>query len=94
MDRFLRTVEKFDTQSIVRFTADYPMIDPKVIDEIVLTFNSGDRDYVSNCGKRTYPDGLNTEIFLIQRLKIGMRKRPNLFFERITHLSGVVTRNI
>ncbi|MDP6352293.1 MAG: aminotransferase class III-fold pyridoxal phosphate-dependent enzyme [Alphaproteobacteria bacterium] len=49
--------------AIVRVTADCPMIDPSVIDRIVERFHRGDVDFASNTLTRTYPDGLDTEVF-------------------------------
>jgi spore coat polysaccharide biosynthesis protein SpsF len=50
---------------VVRITADCPLIDPYVVDELVNAFAAagpGAR-YGSNIEHRTYPDGLDTEVF-------------------------------
>ena len=47
---------------IVRVTADCPLIDPTVIDEVIRTAAAGTCDYVSNTDPPTYPDGLDVEV--------------------------------
>ena len=51
--------------AIVRVTADCPLIDPDEVDRVIETFRGVQPpyDYVSNCLERTYPRGLDTEIF-------------------------------
>ncbi len=54
---------------MVRITADCPLIDPEVIDRVVRRFQRGDLDYASNAMVRSYPDGLDTEIFSFSALE-------------------------
>ena len=54
---------------MVRITADCPLIDPEVIDRVVRRFQRGDLDYASNAMVRSYPDGLDTEIFSFPALE-------------------------
>jgi len=63
LDRFYQVAKKFNAQSVVRITADCPLIDPQVIDHVIDRFSSGRWDYASNTLRYTYPDGLDTEIF-------------------------------
>ncbi|MDC0476393.1 aminotransferase class III-fold pyridoxal phosphate-dependent enzyme [Alphaproteobacteria bacterium] len=48
---------------IVRLTADCPLMDGQLIDEALTDFFAGDYDYFSNVIDRTFPDGLDIEIF-------------------------------
>ena len=55
---------------IVRMTSDCPIIDPKVIDETIQFFKSGDFDYASNnLEPYTYADGMDTEVFSFNTLE-------------------------
>ena len=47
----------------VRLTADCPLMDGKLIDQAIDDFFSGSFDYFSNVIERSYPDGLDVEIF-------------------------------
>jgi spore coat polysaccharide biosynthesis protein SpsF len=55
---------------VVRVTSDCPLIDPQVIDEVIHFYieNTDKYDYVSNCLKRTYPRGMDTEVFSLKAL--------------------------
>lgn len=51
--------------AVVRVTSDCPIIDPQVIDQVIRFYldKHSEYDYVSNCLERTYPRGMDTEIF-------------------------------
>lgn len=49
--------------AIMRITADCPLIDPDVLGAMVERFRKGDVDLVSNCVKRSFPRGLDAELF-------------------------------
>jgi spore coat polysaccharide biosynthesis protein SpsF (cytidylyltransferase family) len=59
----------FNLKTIIRITADCPLVDPKIIDQICKVYKSGNFDYVSNTIKPTFPDGLDVEIFSYDALK-------------------------
>lgn len=63
LDRFYGAAESAGSDTIVRLTADCPLLDPDVIDATVRLFLSGEYDYVSNSLEPTFPDGLDTEVF-------------------------------
>ena len=68
LGRFWGAAKAVNAEIVVRLTADCPMIDPDVIDEVVSKFLSADYDYVSNTIERTYPDGLDVEVMSIDAL--------------------------
>jgi glutamate-1-semialdehyde 2,1-aminomutase/spore coat polysaccharide biosynthesis protein SpsF len=74
LDRFYRAAQAYAADVVVRVTADCPLIDPAVIDEIVSRFNQSDCDYVSNTFRYTFPDGLDTEVFSFQALDRAWRE--------------------
>jgi spore coat polysaccharide biosynthesis protein SpsF len=60
--RFIQVIDQYQPETVVRLTADCPLISPQVIDEVVARFNKGDCDYASNNMTPTYPDGLDVEV--------------------------------
>jgi spore coat polysaccharide biosynthesis protein SpsF (cytidylyltransferase family) len=50
---------------VVRLTGDCPLVDPKLVDRHLESFLAGpdDQAYVSNAVERTFPDGLDVEVF-------------------------------
>jgi len=103
LDRFYETAKRFGVSVIVRVTPDCPLLDPKISGLVLDTFFRADGvlDYVSNTEPRTFPDGLDTEVFSFSALERAWReaklpserehvtpyiwKNPDKF--RIDHLS-------
>ncbi len=63
LGRFAGAAAAAKADVIMRLTADCPMSDPALIDEAVERRAAGGFDYLSNAIHRTYPDGLDIEIF-------------------------------
>lgn len=63
LERFKFASDKYDANCIVRLTADCPLMDWDVVDDVVSNHLLGDFDYTSNTIKPTYPDGLDVEVF-------------------------------
>lgn len=60
--------------NIIRVTGDCPIIDPKVIDEVIEYFDANNCDYASNTLVPTYPDGMDIEICTFEALEIAYNK--------------------
>ena len=69
LDRYYNCALKFKADPIIRITADCPLIDPILISEMLKFYQSHNFDYVSNTLQRTFPDGLDVEIFSFSSLK-------------------------
>jgi len=63
LSRFVEIARRTDAAVIARITADCPFIDPEVADKVVRRFHEGGADFVSNTLQRSYPDGLDVEVF-------------------------------
>jgi len=66
LDRYYRAAREYGAETIVRITSDCPLIDAGVTDKTVREFldRSPTVDYASNIFPiRTYPRGLDTEVF-------------------------------
>ena len=62
-ERYIETSRKYPSKSIIRLTADCPLVMPDLIDKMIEHFNSIKVDYLSNALTETFPDGLDVEIF-------------------------------
>lgn len=82
MDRLYQTARLFNADAIVRITADCPLIDPRVVDMVIQKFleNVGKIDYVSNTIKRTFPDGLDTEVISYEALQKAWQEVTDEFW--------------
>lgn len=76
LDRVLCAAKYFNTDLIVEFTGDCPLLDPKESQKVIEFFlnNSNQYDYVSNILTRTYPRGLDTQIFPVSVLEEVSKK--------------------
>jgi spore coat polysaccharide biosynthesis protein SpsF len=63
LNRVLGAAHAYAVDVIVEITGDCPLIDPEVVDQLVELYREGNADYVSNVLKRTYPRGLDTQVF-------------------------------
>ena len=102
--RFIKAIDQYQPETVVRLTADCPLISPKVIDQVVTRFQQGDCDYASNTMTPTYPDGLDVEVVKASVLQevarnstdkderehvtLGVYRRPDVF--RIANVAGDV----
>lgn len=76
LSRFDRAVEESKADIVVRVTSDCPLIDGRLIAESVLRWRKlGDSNaYLSNTQRRTYPRGLDFEIFSAELLRRAHRE--------------------
>lgn len=74
LDRYYQAAKWIGADVIVRITADCPLIDPVVSEKVVDAYLRGGCDYASNSLKRTYPDGLDTEVFSFEALEKAWRE--------------------
>lgn len=69
LDRYYQAAQLSKAEVVVRITADCPLIDPEITDKTVNEFLKVRPDYASNALVRTYPRGLDTEVFSMQALE-------------------------
>jgi spore coat polysaccharide biosynthesis protein SpsF len=74
LDRYYQAALRYKADAVVRITGDCPLIDPEIIDKTVRAFLREGPDYASNCVERTFPRGLDTEIFAFQALDTAWRE--------------------
>jgi|TARA_B100000315_G_C14536485_1_gene568708 spore coat polysaccharide biosynthesis protein SpsF len=89
LSRYFHCATKYHVDIIVRLTADCPLIDPIVIDDVVKIYVENDYDYVANTAPPeglTYPEGMDVEIFSFQLLERAAREaqKPSER-EHVTH---------
>jgi len=65
LSRYYEAAVHFKADVVVRLTSDCPLIDPEVIDEVIQLYlkRSEEIDYASNTLERTFPRGMDTEVF-------------------------------
>lgn len=66
--RFRKVLDIYPARTVVRITADCPLISPSVVDTVVSEFMKHGVDYASNTLEPMFPDGLDVEVFRAQCL--------------------------
>lgn len=77
LDRYYQAAQAHQLEVVVRVTADCPVIDPAVVDEIVTAFREHRLDYAANTAPpdgSTYPDGMDVEVFSMTALERAWRE--------------------
>jgi spore coat polysaccharide biosynthesis protein SpsF len=65
LGRYHDAATRYGADVVVRVTSDCPIIDPAVVDHVIKFYldHRAEYDYVSNGLKRTYPRGMDAEVF-------------------------------
>lgn len=92
LDRYYQCIQNYsEYDSIIRITGDCPLVDPKVVDQVISLFEKGDYDYANNVQPDTFPDGMDVEIFKRSVIEQSA-KQAKSDFER-EHLNEYVLNN-
>jgi spore coat polysaccharide biosynthesis protein SpsF len=91
LDRYYQAARWIGADVVVRITADCPLIDPVIINQVVAAFLESTCDYANNTLDRTYPDGLDTEVFSFDALAKAWRE-AKLLSER-EHVTPYIWQN-
>jgi len=74
LDRYYQAAQATHAAIVVRVTADCPLIDPELIDQVVMALRTSRADYASNTQTRTFPRGLDVEAFTRDALERAWRE--------------------
>lgn len=79
LERYYQAAKQYDADIVIRITSDCPFLDPNLLTKMVRAFHDTYRigtpiDYFSNCLVRTYPRGLDIEIFTMMALEKAYRE--------------------
>jgi spore coat polysaccharide biosynthesis protein SpsF len=83
LDRYYQTAKQAKADIVVRITADCPMIDPDLIDDVVKAVTSDQFDFACNRlpppFQRTYPIGLDVEVCTFGLLEKAWKESTETF---------------
>jgi spore coat polysaccharide biosynthesis protein SpsF len=74
LSRYYEAARLFNADVVVRITSDCPLLDPVLVNQMISRFHASRRggrelDYLSNALTRSYPRGLDAEIFTFAALE-------------------------
>lgn len=67
--RVIGAAESVKADIIVEITGDCPIIDPDIVEQTISIYRHNECDYASNSVIRSYPDGMDTQVFSLDVLK-------------------------
>ncbi len=91
LDRYYQAAKTFDVDVVVRITSDCPLIEPAIVDQVITTFHETEADYVSNTLSRTFPRGLDSEVFKVSVLKQTWQKATKSY--QRSHVTPYIYQN-
>lgn len=89
--RVCGAAEKFKIKTIVEITGDCPVIDINIINQLLEIFEKNSTEYVNNCNYRSYPDGMDVQIFNAKSLKKTLRNARDA--KELEHVGLHLIRN-
>jgi len=69
LNRVIGAASSAGAEVVVEITGDCPIIDPDLVEQTIQMFKAHDVDYVSNCHVRSFPDGMDVQVMLLDTLK-------------------------
>jgi len=69
MEHVIGAAESANANVVVKITGDCPIIDSQIIEQLVRIFKAHDMACVSNAHIRSYPDGMDTKLFILESLR-------------------------
>mgnify|MGYP005847510705 CR=1 FL=1 len=63
LSRYYFAAKESKADVVVRITSDCPCIDKDIVDRCISVHNDKNLDYTTNCLERTFPHGLDVEVF-------------------------------
>ena len=81
LKRFYDCASYYNAKTIIRLTADCPLVDGKVVDKVIDLYEKNKVDYAANTippNTRKWPDGSDVEVFSFKALKEAFEKATSL----------------
>lgn len=79
LGRYYGAIETYPSKIVVRSTADCPLIDPNIVDAVIGLYQDGGYDYASNTLTRSFPRGLDCEVFSRKMLETALREGKKIY---------------
>ena len=91
LKRYYDAAKFYKLKDLIRITSDCPLIDPSIIDKMILKFRKNNLDYLSNNNPPSFPHGLDLEIIKFDSIKKAyLNAKSSRDKEHVTYY---ITRN-
>ena len=91
LKRYYDAAKFYKLKNLIIITSDCPLIDPSIIDKMILKFRKNNLDYLSNNNPPSFPHGLDLEIIKFDSIKKAyLNAKSSRDKEHVTYY---ITRN-
>ncbi|MCD1260833.1 glycosyltransferase family protein [Paenibacillus athensensis] len=91
LSRYYEAALLYKADAVVRITSDCPFIDPEIVNEMISIFHQSKVDYINNFTKRTFPRGLDAELFTMNALQSAHDEATHV--EHREHVTPYIYQN-
>lgn len=74
LDRYYQAALLHKPQVVVRITGDCPLIDPSLVEQVLVALETSGAEYAANNNPPSFPDGLDVEAFRFSALERAWRE--------------------
>jgi spore coat polysaccharide biosynthesis protein SpsF len=92
LSRYFYAAKKFNADIIVRITSDCPLIDPEIVDKTITKHVKTKADYTTNTIERTFPRGLDVEVFNYEVLQYSFKNAKERYQHE--HVTPYIIENV
>ena len=78
MLRVVEAADSVDADIVVEICGDCPIIDPQLVEQVILIYKANNVDEVSNGAIRSFPDGMDVHVLSLDILKKSLSMTDNL----------------
>lgn len=79
LDRYYHAAKHYQAEHIMRVTADCPLFDAAIADELIRFYFAAECDYASNTMQRSFPDGMDVEMFRFSALEAAWQQAETTY---------------
>jgi len=79
LSRYYHAARAYQATTVVRLTADCPLADASVIDDVIEQHLTQGNDFTSNTKPSTFPDGLDVEVMQFSALEAAFKQTNDPF---------------
>lgn len=91
LSRYYEAAKKYKAETVIRITSDCPVIDPVLLDSMIEEYLNSNADYMSNSLVRTFPRGLDAEIFSFAALEKTYKEASKQY--ELEHVTPYIYRH-
>lgn len=95
LQRYKETSDLYGGEVIVRVTGDCPLLDPVLVDKVIATYITSDKDYIRLDVPNTYLRGFDVEVFskealervyhILENEDLSADEQKNMYSEHVTY---------